>query len=218
MERRPDVKDLFVTGTGTGIGKTVLSALLTAALDGTYWKPIQTGRMHGEEETDREAVMRWAVVGESRAPAESYVFDPPVSPHLAAREAGIEIELEKICKPVSPDGRRLIIEGAGGVLVPINARDLMLDLISQLDTAVVVASSTSLGTINHTLLTVNAIRDRGLDLLGVVMIGKTNTENRRAVEHYGNVAVVGWIPHLATIDRPGLMDAFRNHFDAARFA
>lgn len=218
MERRPDVKDLFVTGTGTGIGKTVLSALLTAALDGIYWKPIQTGRMQGDEETDREAVMRWAAVDELRAPVEAYVFDPPVSPHLAAREAGVEIELEKIRKPASPDGRRLIIEGAGGVLVPINAEDLMLDLISRLDTAVIVASSTSLGTINHTLLTVNALRDRGLDLLGVAMIGQTNMENRKAIEHYGNVPVVGWIPHLATIDRPSLMDAFQNHFDAARFA
>jgi dethiobiotin synthetase len=207
------VKDLFVTGTGTGVGKTVLSALLTAGLDATYWKPIQTGRLRGEAETDREAVLRWTGLEAGRAPRESYVFDPPVSPHLAASMAGVEIDLDAIRKPVLDDGRRLVIEGAGGVLVPINADALMLDLVRRLDAAVVIAALTELGTINHTLLTVEAIRNRNLDLIGVAMIGEENVENRRAIERYGNVPVIGWIPRLEKIDRPGLLEAFRNHFD-----
>ena len=211
------MKDLFVTGTDTGVGKTVLSALLAAALDATYWKPIQCGAPGPQEETDRQAVLRWAELDEENAPAEAHVFDLPVSPHLAAREAGTTIDLSAIRKPKTSDGRRLVIEGAGGVLVPINGRDFMLDLMVRLDAAIVIASRTSLGTINHTLLTVKAVRDAGLDLVGVVMIGEENVENRKAIEHYGKVPVTGWIPFLSRIDRPALLETFRDHFDKTPF-
>ena len=209
------MRDLFVTGTDTGIGKTVLSATLATGLDAAYWKPIQTGRLGGDEETDRESVVRWAGLDEGDAPMEAFVFDPPVSPHLAAQNAGVSIALSALRKPEVT--KRLIIEGAGGVLVPINEKDLMLDLIGQVDADVVVASHTGLGTINHTLLTVNTVRHANLNLVGVVMIGEENVENRKAIEHYGDVAVVGWIPILGTIDRTTLHSAFRNHFDRAAF-
>ena len=210
------MRDLFVTGTDTDVGKTVLSALLVAALDGAYWKPIQSGRMGGDAESDREAVIRWTALAPADAPAETFVFDPPVSPHLAARETGVRIDLMAIRKPVVA-GKRLVIEGAGGVLVPINERDFMLDLIVHLDAAVVIASRTALGTINHTLLTVNRVRQAGLDMVGVVMIGEENVENRKAIERYGNVPVVGWLPVLPAIDRAALLSTYESYFEKTAF-
>jgi dethiobiotin synthetase len=204
--------DLFVTGTDTAVGKTLLSALLVAALNRKYWKPIQTGACDG---TDREAVMKWAEVGEERAYAEVYIFDPPVSPHKAAEEKGTAVDLSCIRRPASPDP--LVIEGAGGVFVPVNDEAFMLDLMRRLGAPIVIAARTALGTINHTLLTVVAARNAGLDIRGVVMIGKENSDNRRAVERYGNVPVIGSIPWLNTIDRPKLLAVFAEHFDARAF-
>ena len=201
-------RDLFITGTDTAVGKTVLSALLVAALERKYWKPVQTGATEG---TDRETVMMLAGVDPKQTFPESYVFDAPVSPHLAASLQGAVIDLRRIRRPESSDP--LVIEGAGGLMVPINDESLMIDLMRQLDAPVVVAARTALGTINHTLLTVNAIRDARLDLRGVVMIGKEDAENRRAVERYGNVPVVGFIPWLETIDRAVLRSVFQRHFD-----
>ena len=200
--------DLFITGTDTGVGKTLLSALLVAALRRKYWKPIQTGACEG---TDRDAVMKWAGIERQETFPESYIFDHPVSPHLAAEEQGATIDIERIQRPLSPEP--LIIEGAGGVLVPINKEALMLDVMRRLDAPVVVAARTTLGTINHTLLTVTAIRSARLRLQGVVMIGRENVENRRAVERYGNVEVVGFIPWLDSIDRETLFSVFQHHFN-----
>ena len=205
--------DLFVTGTDTGIGKTVLSALLVAALDLDYWKPIQTG---ASEVTDRQTVIMCAGIPGERTHPEQYIFDPPVSPHLAAELKGVEIEIERIRRPLT--SRRLVIEGAGGVLVPINSKLFMLDLARHLQTSVVVASRTALGTINHTLLTIAALRKAQLEITGVVMIGKENRENVQAVERYGHVPVVGWIPWLDRVDRETLRTVFHRHFDARAFA
>ncbi len=211
------MNDLFVTGTGTGVGKTVLSALLTAAFDGAYWKPIQTGREGGRVETDRETVMRCAEIDASLAPPERYIFDPPVSPHLAARQAGVTIDLETISKPRIDGNRPMIIEGAGGVMVPINDTDSMLDLMCRFRAPVVIATRTTLGTINHTLLTLNAVRQAQAVLAGVVMIGEENRNNREAIEHYGRVDVVGWIPPLEHLDRRTLVEVFERNFDRSAF-
>jgi dethiobiotin synthetase len=205
-------QDLFVTGTDTGVGKTLLSALLVAALQRKYWKPIQTGACEG---TDRQAVMRWAEVPDEATYPEAYIFDPPVSPHLAAEQQSAEIDFDRIGRPPSPSP--MIIEGAGGLLVPINAKHLMLDLIRHLDTSAVIASRTTLGTINHTLLTVAAARNAKLDVRGVVMIGHENTDNRRSIERYGNVPVIGWIPWLDRIDRAALVSVFKEHFEVRAF-
>jgi dethiobiotin synthetase len=206
--------DLFVTGTDTNVGKTVLSALLVAALDGTYWKPIQTGSSEG---TDRQTVIRWAELPEERALPETYCFEPPVSPHLAAQWSGVTISLDKIRKPALASKAPLIIEGAGGALVPINDSKTMLDLMRHVAAPVVIASRTALGTINHTLLTVKALREAGVEIRGVVMIGKENRDNERAIEHYGKVAIAGRIPVLPTINRAALLNAFRGSFEAAYF-
>ena len=206
-------RDVFVTGTDTGVGKTLLSALLVAALNRKYWKPIQTGASEG---TDRQAVMKWAGVSADRTFPEAVVFDPPVSPHLAAEQQGSRIDLMAIRRPVEPDP--IVIEGAGGVYVPINDDVFMLDLMGHLNAPVVVAARTALGTINHTLLTISAIRSAGLELRGVVMVGKENADNRRAVEHYGEVPVIGFIPWLDSIERAGLCRVFEQHFDRTAFA
>ena len=197
--------DLFVTGTDTNVGKTLLSALLVAALKRKYWKPIQTGSCEG---TDRETVIKLAG---GEAYQESYIFDPPVSPHIAAKEQGVTIELQKIRRPASSDP--IIIEGAGGVFVPINDQEFMLDLMRHLGSPIILAARTALGTINHTLLSVFAIRQAKLPLLGVVMIGKENAENRAAIEKYGRVPVIGSIPWLDTIDRRILVETFNQNFD-----
>jgi len=206
-------RDVFVTGTDTGVGKTLLSALLVAALNRKYWKPIQTGASEG---TDRQAVMKWAGVSADRTFPEAVVFDPPVSPHLAAEQQGSRLDLMAIRRPAEP--APIVIEGAGGVYVPINDDVFMLDLMGHLNAPVVVAARTALGTINHTLLTISAIRSAGLELRGVVMVGKENADNRRAVEHYGEVPVIGFIPWLDSIERAGLCRVFEQHFDRTAFA
>jgi dethiobiotin synthetase len=205
----------FVTGTDTGIGKTVASGLLCAALDAIYWKPIQTGSREG---TDRETVMQLAGLPRERTIPETYCFAPPVSPHLAARRAGARIELKRIKLPSLLRGENLIVEGAGGVLVPINDSELMTHVMKRLKLPVLLVARSSLGTINHTTLSLAALRAAGIEVHGVIMVGKPNVENRKAIEHYGKVAVVGTIPVLARINRRALMQTFRKYFDRRAFA
>jgi dethiobiotin synthase len=199
--------DIFVTGTDTGVGKTVLSALLCAALGHVYWKPIQTGT---REDSDRASVIRYARLPETQIVPEAYAFEEPVSPHLAAAIAGSHIDLEAIVRPQVPVP--LVIEGAGGVMVPISEGALMIDLMRRLGAAVLLAARTSLGTINHTLLSIRALREAGLELKGVVMIGEPNRENRLAIEHYGGVRVVGQIPPLNPLNREALLAVWRSRF------
>lgn len=205
----------FVTGTDTNVGKTVLSALLVAALNGAYWKPVQTGAIEG---TDRESVRRWTEAEDDRLPPERFRFDPPVSPHLAAREAGITIALAAFEFPPAPADRKWIVEGAGGAMVPLNERELMRDLMRRIGLPVLVAARTSLGTINHTLLTLAALREARLPICGVALIGDENAENRRAIEHYGHVRVIGRIPILNQINRAALLEVYEKHFDHGVFA
>jgi dethiobiotin synthetase len=206
--------EFLVTGTDTGIGKTVLSALLCAALDAIYWKPIQTGSTEG---TDRSTVMKCAEIPASQTREESYIFEPPVSPHLAARWARARIELSRVKKPAIAHGETMVMEGAGGVLVPINENEFMIDLIRHLGAPVVLAARSSLGTINHTLLSLATLRSAQLPVLGVVLIGERNADNREAIEKFGDVRVVGEIPPLVAISRKTLGEVFDKHFDAEVF-
>jgi dethiobiotin synthase len=204
----------FVTGTDTGIGKTVLCSLLCAALDASYWKPVQTGSSEG---TDRDTVSRLAQLAEHQSFPESYCFEPPVSPHLAAAWAGNRISLDSIRMPEPGHARGLIVEGAGGVMVPINENQLMTDLMRHLGLPVLLASRSTLGTINHTLLSLSWLRQSGLTVAGVVMIGPENADNRCAIEKYGNVPVVGAIPHLETLSRNALLEVYRTQFNPKVF-
>ena len=147
----------FITGTDTGVGKTVLSALLCAALDASYWKPIQTG---ASEDPTSVTVATIAELKPEKILREVYRFDPPVSPHLAAKMAGTRIDMNKIQIPREARDKALIVEGAGGVLVPIDETNLMIDLMRQLALPVILATRTTLGTINHTLLSLRYARLR----------------------------------------------------------
>lgn len=204
----------FVTGTDTGIGKTVVSALLCAALDAYYWKPIQTGTREG---TDRRTVERLAERPRAKLLPEVYRFAPPVSPHLAAEKAGVQIELQEIRMPEIGVRENLVVEGAGGALVPINETQLMTDLMKHLGLPVILVARTALGTINHTLLSLAAVRSARLNVRGVVMVGKPNADNRKAIEHYGKIRVVGAVPPLKKLDRRSLLNAFHKNFDPRVF-
>ena len=203
----------FITGTDTGVGKTVVSALLCVGLDATYWKPVQTGTREG---TDTETVMQLAKLPRRRTVPESYRFKPPVSPHLAAKWAGARIELRKIKIPAPVQGP-LIAEGAGGVLVPLNGTQLMTDLMRHLNLPVVLVTRTSLGTINHTLLSLAALRAARLDIRAVVMVGKPNRDNQAAIERYGQIPIAGTVPFLKKINRAALSAVFRGTFDRRMF-
>jgi dethiobiotin synthetase len=206
-------ESLFVTGTDTNVGKTLLSALLVAALDAIYWKPIQTGATEG---TDRQTVVKLAGIPEAQTIPESYCFDPPVSPHLAAEASSVKIDIARIRVPAKVD-KPVIAEGAGGIFVPINDSELMLDLVRHLGFPNLIAARSALGTINHTLLTVRALRCAKMCVKGIVMIGNRNKDNERSVEQFGAVPVVGWIPWLDKINRETLLQVFRGNFDPKYF-
>lgn len=207
-------QDLFVTGTDTGVGKTLVSALLCAALEGVYWKPIQTG---ATEDSDRRTVMELAELGVERTLPECYVFDPPVSPHLAAERAGATIDLATIRRPQGKLAGPLIVEGAGGVMVPVNGTEFVLDLMRRLVLPVVVVARSALGTINHSVLTLRALQGAGLEVKGVVVVGAPNADNERAIERYGCVPVIGRVPLLEVINRAALLEVFDREFDRGNF-
>lgn len=204
----------FITGTDTGVGKTVLSALLCAALDACYWKPIQTGT---DESTDSRTVAELAELPADRIIPETYRFRQPVSPHLAARWATERIHLKNIEMPDVAPGTALIVEGAGGVLVPVNEREFMVDLMRELKLPVLLAARSTLGTINHTLLSLAALGRAGVEIAGVVLIGDRNVDNREAIEEYGRVRVVGEIPRLDKLCLLALIDVYDRHFDKRAF-
>jgi dethiobiotin synthetase len=204
----------FIAGTDTGVGKTVVSALLSAALDAYYWKPIQTGTREG---SDTRTVARIAERPRAKMLEEVYRFAPPVSPHLAAEKAGVEISLDRIRMPELGVRENLIVEGAGGALVPINRAQLMSDLMKHLGLPVLLVARTTLGTINHTLLSLAALRAARLNVRGVILSGKPNADNRRAIEHYGKIKVVGLVPPLKKLNRASLLEAFHKSFEPRVF-
>ncbi len=190
-------QSVFVTGTDTGIGKTLIAAVLTAGLKAEYWKPIQCGLKEG---TDRSWVARKTALPENRFHPETYLFKHPLSPHAAARLEGIRIDLERIAAPIPSDGRRLIVEGAGGLLVPLNDQHHMIDLIKKLGFPVVLTAGSGLGTINHTLLSLRELERNRIEVLGVVLNGPRNRSNREAIEQFGRVQVLAEITPLSQID------------------
>ncbi len=206
-------RGIFVTGTDTNVGKTVVSAALLARYRAEvrlrYWKPIQTGiRDSGfgiRHDDDTAEVARLSQAREAEIVNSGVRLPDPVSPHLAAQRAGTRITVKTIVATMheiesripNPESRpRWIIEGAGGVLVPINERETMADLMEALDLPVVVAARSSLGTINHTCMTIEVLRRRMLRVAGIVMVGEPNDENRLAIEKYGAAEVIGQMPRF----------------------
>jgi dethiobiotin synthetase/malonyl-CoA O-methyltransferase len=176
---------LFITGTDTNVGKTVVSAWLAHHLKADYWKPIQTGC---EEDSDSQTVEKLAGLRENQIHPEAYRLKAPLSPHAAASLENISISLDRIIMPKTNNS--LIIEGAGGVFVPINKSDLIIDLIYKLQTSVIIVARSSLGTINHTCLTLEALRNRNIPVLGVILNGPLNLLNKAAIGKYGNTKVL----------------------------
>jgi dethiobiotin synthase len=197
------MKGIFVTGTDTGIGKTIVSAALMNTWrereDVIYWKPIQTGI---EEDNDTETVRDLANCSDDEIHDEGFRLEKPLSPHLSARLADVDITIERILEFIDghEEEKFWIAEGAGGILVPLNEKDLMLDLIRVLNWPVIIVSRSGLGTINHTLLTVETLRNHDVEILGVILNGEPNLENKKAIEHYGRVKVLAEIPKYENLN------------------
>lgn len=202
-------KKIFVTGTDTGIGKTLVSAMLMSGLDAAYWKPIQAGI---EEETDTEFIQRTTEVPDKFIIPENFRLNTPMSPHGAADIDGVEIQLEDFSLPEFKT-KHLIVEGAGGLWVPINWQKSMLDLMVHLELPVLLVARSELGTLNHTLLSLEALRTRNIEVFGVILNGPHHQNNKETIEHFGKVPV--WEVHeIDDINKQSLKAAFQNCFES----
>lgn len=181
---------IFITATGTNIGKTLVCSWLLTHTNYSYFKPIQTGNI---DETDSQTVVS---LTKAKIYPEVYSFKAPLSPHLAAELENSTIDLTKLIIPNDPN---LIIEGAGGLLVPINKKYFIIDVIKNFNLPVILVASSELGTINHTLLSIEALRARKIDILGVIVTGNLNLENCKAIEYYGQVEILMKLPQIAPI-------------------
>ena len=196
-----------VTGTDTGIGKTVFSAALAGALGLPYWKPIQSGL---EEETDSEAVARLAGV---RVHPEAWRLVTPASPHLAAEIDGVTIDADAL---VPPPGD-LLIEGAGGALVPVTRTLLYADLFARWQIPVIVCARTALGTINHSLLTIEALKARHVPIHGIAFVGEAAPDSEAIIAALSGAKRLGRLPHLDALTPEGVAAAFAANFDLTDF-
>ena len=208
------MKPLIVTGTDTGIGKTVVAAMLTLALDGYYWKPIQSGI---EDGTDAQRIAALTGLPPDRIVRERYVLTQPLSPHRAAELDDVRIDFASLALPRVPGDRWLVVEGAGGVLVPITRNLLQIELFTRWAAPVVVVARTRLGTINHTLLTLEALRRRDVEVLGIVFVGESMSDSERTLAEFSGAKRLGRLPPLPRVDADSLREAFAAHFDRADF-
>lgn len=207
---------LFITGTDTGIGKTFISGVLCEGLNAHsntyYWKPIQSGKTHP---TDSNWIKSFTSLPESHILKETYLTNEPLSPHLSSKMDGIHISLEKLPLPSiekTSDKQHLIIEGCGGLMVPINENELLIDLLEKWNIPSLIVARSALGTINHTLLTIEKLKEKKLPICGVVLDGPINTANKEAIEHYGKVPVIAQIPTQAEVSAKILKNLFDKHF------
>jgi dethiobiotin synthetase len=185
------MKKYFITGTDTGIGKTLVSAIMTSALQATYWKPIQSGS------SDQAVVRELTGLSDAHFHPTQYAFRASLSPDQAASLENITIDLST-CK-LPQISKPLIVEGAGGVFVPLNEQECMLDLMKQFAIPVVIVSRGQLGTINHTLLSIEALRRRDIPIHGVVFSGDLNPDNQTAIEKWGKVKTLFHLPNLSHV-------------------
>ena len=197
-----------VTGTDTGIGKTIFSAALAQATGTPYWKPIQSGL---EEETDSEVVARLAGVP---IRPEAWRLVTPASPHLAAEIDGVNIDVERLAPPPG----ELIVEGAGGALVPVTRATLYADLFAKWQIPVIVCARTALGTINHSLLTIEALKARGVPIHGLAFLGNAAEDSEAIIAAISGVRRLGRLPIIDPLTSETLAEAFDANFDIADFA
>ena len=208
MKQLPD--RFFVTGTDTNIGKTFVSAMLMLGTNSHYWKPIQSGIAEG---TDTDWIRKITELPAEMFLKERYLLNEPLSPHAAAKIDGVEIELSEITLP-GTSNQKLIVEGAGGIMVPINDQQMMLDVIKKLALPVVLVCRSELGTINHSVLSINCLRQTGIEISGVIMNGAKNKSNRAAIEHYGQVSVLAEIQPIQNVSKRSLLNIFEQYFGA----
>ncbi|WP_316815013.1 dethiobiotin synthase [Pedobacter nyackensis] len=191
----------FITGIGTGIGKTIVSAVLTEKLKADYWKPVQSGDL----DISDSLFVKHLVRPETIIHPESYRLSQPLSPHLSAMLDGIQISLDAIKAPQT--NNNLIIEGAGGLMVPLNDNELILDLIKSLKVKVIVVSQNYLGSINHTLLTLEVLKANQIEVAGLIFNGTENQESEQYIAKYSNVKVLGRIPKMSVVDNENIKRA-----------
>jgi len=203
-------RGFVVTGTDTDVGKTIVGAGLTGALGGCYWKPIQAGL---ETATDSERVSQLTLAGSERIIPEAYKLTTACSPHEAARLDNVLIQQSELQLPET--SRPLIVEGAGGVLVPINDQQSMLDLFAAWALPVILVARTKLGTINHSLLSIAALRSRDIDMGGVIFVGDTAHNSEQTICDRGGVEHLGRLPWLEPLDAATLAQAMRKHINLA---
>lgn len=201
-----------IVGTDTNVGKTVFSAALADALGARYWKPVQSGL---EDETDSQTVARLGGLSPQRIVPEAWRLTLPASPHIAARAEGVEIDVAGLAPPsgVTP----LVIETAGGIMVPLTDHCLTVDLLARWGLPAIVVSRTALGTINHSLLTLEALRRRNIKVHGLAFVGDEYAMAQRTVARIGNVRVLGRLPRLDPLNRETLRAAFAARFSLQDF-
>ena len=186
---------LFITGIGTDVGKTIASAIVTEALEADYWKPIQAGDL---DNSDTHKVKRYVSNNKSIFFENSYALNTPASPHYAAAVDNIILDLKKIVEPVTQN--HLVVEGAGGVFVPLNNTDCVIDLI-QPDYKVIVVSRHYLGSINHTLLTIEALQNRNIKIAGIIFNGNENKATESIILSKSNLKFIGRIEDEPYFDK-----------------
>ena len=187
---------LFISGIGTDVGKTVASAILVKAFHADYWKPVQAGDL---ENSDCIKVRNLTGLAEDRFHDESYRLPYPMSPHASAEKAGIEIDISKIIVPLHE--RTLIIEGAGGLMVPMNRKYLYIDLIPQLNAEVILVSRHYLGSINHTLLSIEALDKRGISIKGILFNGNENQDTESIILERSGIPFLGRISQTTEVNQ-----------------
>lgn len=202
----------IVTGTDTDIGKTVFAAGLAGSLGASYWKPVQAGLDDG---SDRECVARLSGLPDAKLLPEAYRLTTPCSPHRAAEIDGVAIDPDRLAVPqvYGP----LVVEGAGGALVPVTRDLLFADLFAQWAEPVVVVARTVLGTINHSLLTIEALRARGVPIRGIAFVGEAIEDTEATIAAIGKVKRLGRLPMLPMLDHKSLAAAFAAAFDLEDF-
>jgi dethiobiotin synthetase len=182
-----EMNKIFITGIGTDVGKTIASAIVVEALKADYWKPVQAGEL---DFSDSDKIRSLISNDRTRIFENSYALKTPMSPHAAAAIDGITIELNKIIIPSTLSN--IVIEGAGGLLVPLNEKDTILDIIEN-DYKIIVVSRHYLGSINHTLLTIETLRKHGFKVSGIIFSGKENETTENIIEKLSGIMILGRI-------------------------
>ncbi|MCA1512728.1 dethiobiotin synthase [Bradyrhizobium sp. NBAIM01] len=202
-----------VTGTDTGVGKTTFCAGIVGFLDAYYWKPIQAGL---RAETDSEVVKRLAELPNDRIVPERYRLETPASPHLAAELDRLHIDATSLNVP-DTGKRPLVIEGAGGLMVPLNRNELYIDVFARWRVPVILCARTALGTINHSLLSLEALHNRNIDIRGIVFIGEENVDTETTICRIGKVRKLGRLSCLVPLTAYALRAAFKVSFHGGDF-